>query len=276
MAQDPMGFAAGNPNLYGYVWNQPLDSTDDTGLSGIGDMMRSGMNMITGIGKDVQMMAMHPAATIAGYYEGLGDGAAMLANAATFQMTPLNNYVEGRIAMMGGGYAVANIAANVGVGIAYAILPCGWLATGVKVMGAASDAVTVGQGIAERDAAKIAMGLVGLGTLMVGRWCFVEGTHIHMAGDEDGMAGTTRAGGPRARERGFHAAGPWRQRALGFVCVAFGLGVYLAGRSTERRRLLRPNGSLVDAALEEWLSRSRREPDGDLKLKKRRLLVPLA
>ena len=196
MEQDPIAFGAGDPNLYRYVGNGPLDGTDPAGLSGVGDMVHAGAEMLSGLGRDIGMMAMNPAETIVGYYQGLGDGAAMVANAATFHMTPLDGYVQGQIAMHGGGYYVASIAAEVGVTIAYAIMPCGWLATGVKAMGAASDAMTLGEGIAQQDAQKVAMGAVGLLTYMVGRWCFVSGTPIHMAGERDRVLGTSRVAAP--------------------------------------------------------------------------------
>jgi RHS repeat-associated protein len=235
-AQDPMGFGAGDPNLYAYAGDSPVNATDPTGMSGIGDMMRSGMNMLSGIGKDVQMMAMHPAATISGYYEGLGDGAAMLANAATFQMTPLNNYVEGRIAMMGGGYAVANIAANVAVAAIQATVPCGVLANGLRVMAGASDAVGLVNGIASGNGQQVAMSALGLGTLMVGNWCFAEGTLVHMAADPDLREHVLTAGPTWPDGRTDSATRPSRV-ALGALCIAIGVGLYLSRRQapvTER------------------------------------------
>ena len=36
IGQDPMGFAAGNPNLHGYVGDSPTNGTDPTGMTGSG------------------------------------------------------------------------------------------------------------------------------------------------------------------------------------------------------------------------------------------------
>jgi RHS repeat-associated protein len=39
MSQDPMGFAAGDANLYRYVGNSPTDMTDLSGLGSLGDLV---------------------------------------------------------------------------------------------------------------------------------------------------------------------------------------------------------------------------------------------
>ncbi len=270
LGQDPAGYNGGSSNLYEYVGNDPTAATDPTGLHP--SMVGEAFNFVSGVFQSAR--ANFPVAS--GFVDGLVDGAAMLANAGTFQMTPLNNYVEGRIAMMGGAYQIANLAANIGVSAAYAIIPCGLLATGVKFMSGASDAMTLGEGIAELNAQKIAMGAIGLGTMMVGRWCFVEGTPIHMAGGRDDSAAASPAGGPDGDERGFEASGLLGQRALGLVCLAFGLGVYFVGRSDERRRSRRKSDSLVDAALEEWSGLNPPEPNGERKSRRKDLLSAFA
>src|SRR5690606_545871 len=37
ISEDPIGFAGGDVNLYGYVWNNPLHFTDPMGLDGFGN-----------------------------------------------------------------------------------------------------------------------------------------------------------------------------------------------------------------------------------------------
>jgi len=37
ISEDPIGFAGGDVNLYGYVWNSPTDSTDPFGEDGFGN-----------------------------------------------------------------------------------------------------------------------------------------------------------------------------------------------------------------------------------------------
>ena len=37
MSQDPLGFDAGDSNLYRYVNNAPTDATDPSGLEGLGN-----------------------------------------------------------------------------------------------------------------------------------------------------------------------------------------------------------------------------------------------
>jgi RHS repeat-associated protein len=55
ISEDPSGFAGGDINLYGYVWNNPLGFTDPTGLDGWGndaaDWLDSNINYARGVYK---------------------------------------------------------------------------------------------------------------------------------------------------------------------------------------------------------------------------------
>jgi len=254
MGQDPLLFAAGSPNLYGYVGNDTLNATDPAGLSAIGDMMHGASNILSGLVQDAKTMYNYSGAALSGAGQGLVDGGAMVANAATFQMTPLNNHVQGLIAMHGGGYAAANFFANAGVTIAYAVVvPCGAIRTGIGVMANAANVMELANGVAEGDAGRIAMALLGIGMSMVGGRCFVEGTQIVISDQGHTVYGAPLIVGSEAAEANLDPTSDWRQRALGFVCLGVGLGVYFRNKVDERRRARRKNELLIDAALEEGI-----------------------
>ncbi len=266
MGQDPMGFAAGDSNLYRYVGNRPFSATDPTGLSGIWDTVKTGMGAVSSAAHDAGNMFAYSGAALSGAVQGAGDGLAMLTNAATFQMTPLNNYVQGRIAMEGGAYGIANAAANVAVlsaSMAVGMGPCGLLKVGVNSMAFGASAVEVSNGIAQGDAGMVGMGVLGMGTLMVGNWCFVEGTQIHIAGDQDTSPEAALIAGGGSGKGSSDTEDLWGQRALGFVCLAFGMGAYLSSKAHARRQSRRKYELFVDAALEETFGGEPVEPEDD-------------
>ena len=87
----------------------------------------------------------NPGAALAGAGQGAVDGAAMVANAATFhQITTLDNYVDSAIALNGGAYATANVFGHIG---AYAgeaaVIVVAWTAAGLPTY---SVAVNTTQG----------------------------------------------------------------------------------------------------------------------------------
>ena len=235
ISQDPLGFAAGNANFYEYVGNNSLAGTDSTGLSGPGDIMQAAGDMLSGLGGDLLNMAKHPIETLSGFQQGQHDGAAMIINAATFQLTPLNNYVEGRIALQGGGYGIANFSANVGVSILYAVaIPCGWVKSAISLMSAARDVTDLANGIMEADAGKIAMALVGIGMSLVGPKCFVEGTQIAIADQGHTVSGAPLVDRVEEPETGSDECPLGARAHSGFVCLAVGLGVLVSSRAKDR------------------------------------------
>jgi RHS repeat-associated protein len=132
---DPLGYAAGDVNLYRTVFNAPTVYTDPTGQAifipvlVIGGLLVAGAALYT-----VGGLLVAGAALYTGWQsyqatgnpfdgqiwgaggEGVVDGAAMIANAATFhQIEPLNNYVNQTIEQNGGAYATANVFSHIGV-----------------------------------------------------------------------------------------------------------------------------------------------------------------
>lgn len=61
LEQDPKGFAAGDPDLYRYVKNDPTDATDPTGLQGLGQQDPATMDMATLMQEihDLQQLTLH-------------------------------------------------------------------------------------------------------------------------------------------------------------------------------------------------------------------------
>jgi RHS repeat-associated protein len=155
-SEDPIGFAAGDPNLYGYVRNRPTLATDPSGMdatvatpfaldpnyapymtwlaqsataTGAGGQAPGGTvssflggiwDLVTSAPSDVWTMVTNPGATLGGAWAGSVDGAAMLANAATFhQINTLDAYVDQQIALNGGAYGTANVIGHVGVYAGY-------------------------------------------------------------------------------------------------------------------------------------------------------------
>jgi RHS repeat-associated protein len=120
ISQDPLSFAAGDPDLYRYVGNSPTNATDPSGLVA---------PALAHKGQDWKPLITYLDA--AG--QGVADGLAMFGNAATFHQIPaLNGHVNQVIADNGGSYQVANVSMHVG---AYLLLAAGavwaWSAVGL-------------------------------------------------------------------------------------------------------------------------------------------------
>jgi RHS repeat-associated protein len=106
---DPLGYAAGDVNLYRTVFNAPTVYTDPSGQAifipvlVIGGLLVAGAALYTGW-QSYQATGNPFDGQIWGASgEGVVDGAAMIANAATFhQIEPLNNYVNQTIEQNGG------------------------------------------------------------------------------------------------------------------------------------------------------------------------------
>ncbi|HEY2251137.1 MAG TPA: RHS repeat-associated core domain-containing protein, partial [Planctomycetaceae bacterium] len=180
ISQDPTGFAAGDPNLYRYVANAPTNSVDPTGKSFLGD---------------IGLMLQYPGDALSGAATGAAHGGAMVANAATAGLiTPLNDEVNNLIEQNGGAYAVANMAANIGVGAATAALPCGLLANGFRAINAAAGMKDIITGAAMGDEMKVMAGLFAVVTAMMGTGrCFVAGTQVVVGVKTDELAADSRS-----------------------------------------------------------------------------------
>src|SRR5881296_3659226 len=51
ISEDPIGFAGGDTNLYGYVWNNPISFHDPLGLyTGVDDAIFAGGGLLVGVG----------------------------------------------------------------------------------------------------------------------------------------------------------------------------------------------------------------------------------
>ena len=153
LARDVCSLAADDTNLYRYVGNRPVGSTDPSGLwedrygsggSGAQWMVPPAKSWwevawyeAVRAREDAFGMVTHPVATAQGYYKGIGHGSAMVANAATFhQIDPLDTYVDTTIEQNGGLYSVANASAHVGVYAGYAAAGVwAWQAVGLPTAG---------------------------------------------------------------------------------------------------------------------------------------------
>jgi RHS repeat-associated protein len=115
ISQDPIGFSAGDVNLYRYVGNAPGDASDPSGLVNWWNPFSWTTN------------------ELAAFSEGTQDGVLMIYNAATFhQDTQVNAYVNNIIQQNGGTYGFANGSAHVGAYAAYAgVFVWGWGAVGM-------------------------------------------------------------------------------------------------------------------------------------------------
>jgi RHS repeat-associated protein len=163
LGQDPLRFGGGDTNLYRYVGNVPTGATDPTGLRGFREWWSE--TWIANIGA-------------AG--DGIVDGAAMFANAATFhQIDSLNNYVNRTIAENGGAYQAANVSMHVG---AYALE-----AAGALYIAGAAGAPTAGVGVTGTSTAEgcanvhVSWGIATRGGSIVWRGGYRDGVFVERA-----------------------------------------------------------------------------------------------
>jgi len=139
----PLRYEAGDVNLYRTVFNAPTVYTDPSGQAifipvlVIGGLLVAGAALYTGW-QSYQAKGNPFDGQIWGAGgEGVVDGAAMIANAATFhQIEPLNNYVNHTIEQNGGAYATANVFSHIGVYYLYAAEAVwAWSAAGLPTWG---------------------------------------------------------------------------------------------------------------------------------------------
>jgi RHS repeat-associated protein len=202
------------------------------GMNGPGGTLRAG----GGISRGTQGMqqfgnSVNKAVVVAtAAASGAGDGGAMVGNAVTFGLTPLDDYVTQTIELNGGSYKYANFSAQLSASILSMLVPCGRVATAIKGIGVMSGANTLWQGVQSGNWWQAGMGVLGMIPLF-GSWCFVGGTQVVMADSgEDVPASQLEV----AATSGVATAedGRWLWSLL---VVGVGIAGYRAARQINRR-----------------------------------------
>lgn len=175
--RDPLGFAAGDTNLYRYVGNGPIYAVDPAGLDSV---------LLAGL---------------LGAGQGLLDGAAMLGNAATGGLIgPLNGYVNDTVASNGGVYGFANGSAHVGVGLLGIASGVSEIQTGIKLLGTGAK---IGGGF--MIGAGGTLGVTGMGVAtgtLQGAGSIAAGGGLILGGGYVCSTGLGGGGGGRPQHRG--------------------------------------------------------------------------